>query len=198
MMMKRNDLIHGCVIAGVVLLLLAARAFGDEPQALPAPSVNINTQTVLQIVAVWDKDEVPAGTFAKLSNLIKFSGVWSVRPDKGTSNGGLACLASVATVTWDACQFDLGPAYVCGLGRDDEFYQAIEAAVATKFIGGKIQERLAEAFRDVPVLDLMPRYVDVSGFFCFIGASATLGGPYEWGMSGFIISLGGGGIKFGK
>jgi len=113
-------------------------------------------------------------------------------------SGGMAALASLVTITVDACQFDIGPAYVCGLARDNEFVQGIEAGVATKFLGDKIQERLDAAFKDVPVLDLFPRYVDVRGFTAFIGAGSTLAGPDEWGLTGFIFSMGGGGIKFGK
>lgn len=190
------------LLAILMMLAIATAAIAAEGEPLsvqmPVPTVTVNTQTVSQIVAVWDKDEVPAGTFAKLSNLLKFHGIFCVRPDKGMASGGLAALASLATITVDAMQFDIGPAYVCGLAKNDEFFQGIEAAVATKFVGGKIQERLTEAFKDVPVLDLLPRYIDVSGFTAFVGAGSTLGGPGEWELTGFMFSIGGGGIKFGK
>lgn len=181
-----------------VLLALVLSVITSLADGLPTPQVTVNTQTVAQIVAVWDKQDVPAGVFAKLAGLLKFNGVYNIRPDKGNSSGGMAALASLATIQWDAMQFDIGPAYVVGMDNQDGIFQAIEAGVATKFIGGKIQERLAAAFDGVPVLDLLPKFIDVSGFTMFAGVGATLGGVREWEPTGFIASIGGGGIKFGK
>lgn len=165
---------------------------------LPPPTVAINTNTIVKIIAVWDKADSPAGTFAKIADLMKFNGVYCWQPNKGGSSGGMAALASLVTVQWDACQFDFGPAYVVGMDNQDGFFQAIEAGMATKFLGAKIQERMQEAFGSVPVLDLVPRYLDVSGFSAFIGAGATLGGANQWQPVGAIVSAGGGGIKWGK
>lgn len=176
-------------------LLIATSVLAQDE--LPAPAVAINTNTIATIVAVWDKADVPAGIFAQVKDLIKFSGVAVITGD-GLSSGGLAALASVATVTWDACQFDIGPTFVCGIDDQDQLYTGVGAGIATSFIGAKVQEKLSTAFADVPVLDLLPRYIDVSKFKLLLGFGVILGGQNDWEPvkpTGFI---GGGGIEFGK
>lgn len=180
-----------------VLLVALLPVYGYAQDTLPAPTVTVNTNTINTIVAVWDKSDVPAGIFNQVKDLIKFSGVAVITGD-GLSSGGMAALASVIVVNWDACKFDIGPTFVCGLDNKDQFYSGVGLGIATAFVGAKLQEKLDIAFADVPVLDLLPRYVDFSGFKFLVGGGAILGGQNDWEPVKPMGFVGGGGIKFGK
>jgi hypothetical protein len=170
----------------VFTVTFALKAFGADPQ------VDINTNTVVEMTKSWSDVTGPSAFFGALKDSVEVHGVYSVTSNNDwQAGGGVAAQLVLAVVKLDACEFRVGPSYVIGSASDD-IYQGVEAAVTTKFNGAKVQAWWAK----VPMLGALP--VSFDGATIYAGVGAAVAGPGTWQPTGFMMSVGVGGIKWGK
>lgn len=181
------------ILAFVLSVLPSTAADMDSAATMPHPQVTVNTNSIVQIAKVWQSIESPGAFFGALKDSLEVQGVYSWTSNNGGQSGaGSAAQLVIASITLDAIKVNLGPAYVVGVDHDSDIFQGVELAATARFLPVKMDA----IWKDVPILGALPISWDAATMY--VGAGAAISGPASWQPTGFMVSVGLGGITWGK